>query len=102
MKLPWTYTKAFEHKSFEQSSKDTGSSVPEKSFVESAKEALIQQSKVPAEERWKQMIDSGLIDQEGKIILSSPEITLPPVEPVVEVVVPVEKPQKQKRKKRRK
>lgn len=69
MKLPWTYTKAFGHKSFEQSSKNTSNSAPVQS--------------------------QNVIVPEPEVLLS-PKIILPPPEPVIEVVVPVEKPIEEK------
>lgn len=77
MNNPWSFVKSFERKTFEQSSKETNTSIP-KFVVEQPLPMLVTTIQQPP-----------------------PEIILPAVEPVIEVVIPVEQP-KQKRKKRRK
>lgn len=90
MTKPWNFVKSFERKSFEQSSKDTNNSVPEKETYEINTDYLneIKIKQIEEERRVREIIES--------------EIVLPLEEPVVEVIVPVEKPKRKKGRKNEK
>lgn len=87
---PWNFIKAFERKSFEQSSAGTNNSVPEKETYEINTDYLneIKIKQIEEERRVREIIES--------------EIVLPPEEPVVKVMIPVEKPKRKKGRKNEK
>lgn len=106
MSAPWNFVKAFENKTFEQSSKETNESVPTKIGISISLEQY-QKEPVKALDDAAKFGRVNIVENNEIVMIidrNPPppiEIVLPPEEPMIKMTVPVEKP-KQKRKKRKK